>query len=452
MIRIEDIKRELAHVVGWEQGLVPKDLIADELTETESGLYFQEAHPMVTMENLRAVMPDMDVMMYPEWNSATFYKKGFIVRLNGKLFSAKENNLGNTPRTKDFNGDYDDDFSTEDDPIGDPGYWEQFDPMSVWLKSLQDGVTAKVVQTFLQVKSLLKESRPLLERMTFFDGAGRIQNTLPSGQRLVGMEIIPAYSMGVTAKIERIGLQMTGATGTVRVYLFHSSQPDPIQVEDLEFTKTNGGFQWFTMKDWYMPFISDGNNSGGAWYLVYDQAELPEGMECVNVAKDWSREPCGTCNIGSLAAWRALTKYLSISPFRVRSSETFAEFPELWDIAENVYTNTVNYGLNVEVTVQCDLTDFIIEQRQMFATVLQREMAAKVLRMLAMNPSVRVNRNQSNASHLDLLYEVDGNPQGRKTGIGYELEKAYEALDLDTRGIDRLCMTCRPVGVRYRNV
>ena len=407
---------------------------------------------MVTMENLRAVMPEMDVELYPEWNSATFYKKGSIVRLNGKLFSAKENNLGNTPRTKDFNGDYDDDFSTEDDPIGDPGYWEPFDPMSVWLKSLQDGVTAKVVQTFLQVKSLLKESRPLLERMTFFDGAGRIQNTLPSGQRLVGMEIIPAYSMGVTAKIERIGLQMTGATGTVRVYLFHSSQPDPIQVEDLEFTKTNGGFQWFTMKDWYMPFISDGNNSGGAWYLVYDQAALPEGMECVNVAKDWSREPCGTCNIGSLAAWRALTKYLSISPFRVRSSETFAEFPELWDIAENVYTNTVNYGLNVEVTVQCDLTDFIIEQRQMFATVLQREMAAKVLRMLAMNPSVRVNRNQSNASHLDLLYEVDGNPQGRKTGIGYELEKAYEALDLDTRGIDRLCMTCRPVGVRYRNV
>ena len=452
MIRIEDIKRELAHVVGWEQGLVPKDIIADELTETESGLYFQEAHPMVTMENLRAVMPEMDVELYPEWNSATFYKKGSIVRLNGKLFSAKENNLGNTPRTKDFNGDYDDDFSTEDDPIGDPGYWEPFDPMSVWLKSLQDGVTAKVVQTFLQVKSLLKESRPLLERMTFFDGAGRIQNTLPSGQRLVGMEIIPAYSMGVTAKIERIGLQMTGATGTVRVYLFHSSQPDPIQVEDLEFTKTNGGFQWFTMKDWYMPFISDGNNSGGAWYLVYDQAALPEGMECVNVAKDWSREPCGTCNIGSLAAWRALTKYLSISPFRVRSSETFAEFPELWDIAENVYTNTVNYGLNVEVTVQCDLTDFIIEQRQMFATVLQREMAAKVLRMLAMNPSVRVNRNQSNASHLDLLYEVDGNPQGRKTGIGYELEKAYEALDLDTRGIDRLCMTCRPVGVRYRNV
>ena len=68
------------------------------------------------------------------------------------------------------------------------------------------------------------------------------------------------------------------------------------------------------------------------------------------------------------------------------------------------------------------------------------------------NPSVRVNRKQSNASQFDLLYEVDGNPQGRKTGLGVELDDAYRALDLDTRGIDRICMTCRPVGVRYRHV
>jgi hypothetical protein len=220
----------------------------------------------------------------------------------------------------------------------------------------------------------------------------------------------------------------------------------------LEFTKTNGGFQWFTMKDWYMPYISEANDSGGAWYLCYDQAELPEGMECVNVAKDWSREPCGTCNIGSLAAWRELTKYLNISPFRVKAYETFPEYPEMWDIEDNVYTNTVNYGLNVEVSVYCDLTDFIIRERQMFATVLQKEMAARVIRMLAFNPDVRVNRNQSNASQFDLLYETDGNPQGRESGLGKELREAYDALDLDTRGIDRICMTCRPVGVRYTHV
>ena len=190
----------------------------------------------------------------------------------------------------------------------------------------------------------------------------------------------------------------------------------------------------------------------GAWYVVYNQDELPAGMEAVNVTKDWSREPCGTCNRGSLEAWRALTKYMMISPFKATALETFTEYPELWDIADNIYTNTHNYGMNMVVSVGCDLTDFIVSQKEMFSTVLQRQMAVDILRTLALNPQVRVNRQQSNASTADLLYEVDGNPQGRKSGLGADLEAAYKALDLDTRGIDRICLTCRPTGVKYRHV
>ena len=453
MIRIEDIKLALAHLVGWQQAIIPSEQIAEDLTETESGLYFQGAHPLLTLKNLESIMPEMDVSHFPEWYRYKFYHAGAVVRHNGDLFEAKVNNIGQEPRRADFNDDFNKDYThTEGSPAGSPGYWQLYNPMSVWLQRLQDEAIVGMVQRFLMEKSLLKESKQLLERRTFFDGAGRLSNTVRNGQRLVGFEITPAYSMGVTAKVQRIGLQMTGATGTVRVYLFHSSQVEPIQVADLEFTKTNGGFQWFEMKDWFMPYISEANDSGGVWYLVYDQAALPEGMEAVNVAKDWSRDPCGTCNIGSLEAWRQLTKFLQISPFRVKSLETFAEYPEMWDIAQNVYTNTQNYGLNVEVSVYCDLTDFIIRERQMFATVLQKEMAARVIRMLAFNPSVRVNRNQSNASQFDLLYEVDGNPQGRASGLGKELNDAYAALDIDTRGIDRLCLTCRPVGVRYSHV
>ena len=181
-----------------------------------------------------------------------------------------------------------------------------------------------------------------------------------------------------------------------------------------------------------MPYISEGNDSGGSWYLVYNQDDLPAGMEAVNVTKDWSREPCGTCNIGSVEAWRELTKYLAVSPFRVPALKTFNEYPELWDIEQNIYTNTMNYGMNVEVSVACDLTDFIIRERQMFATVLQRQVTANILRTMAMNPDVRVNRNQSNVSAQGILYELDGNTEGRENGIGYELRKAYEALDLDT--------------------
>ena len=71
-------------------------------------------------------------------------------------------------------------------------------------------------------------------------------------------------------------------------------------------------------------------------------------MEAVNVSKDWSREPCGTCNIGSVETWRQITKYMQISPFMYNAPTTFEEYPELWDIPGNIYTNTLNYGINCE--------------------------------------------------------------------------------------------------------
>ena len=169
------------------------------------------------------------------------------------------------------------------------------------------------------------------------------------------------------------------------------------------------------------------------------------------MTKDWSREPCGTCTgYVDLERWREITKYLQVSPFMMNAPETFDEYPELWDIALTMYTNTQNYGLNCEITVGCDLTDFIIKERQIFQTVIQRQVAAIMLRTLAMNPDVKVNRNQVNASRMEILYELDGNVEGRPCGLGYDLKKAYEALRLDTQGIDRICLTCNNHGVKYR--
>lgn len=432
MIRIADIQNALLPLIGWHQDYDPQHQIEESLTQSESGLYYQDAHPLMTLQNVRSIMPDGFKFQYKAWNKETQYKKGDKCQYGDVVYKALHNNVNEQPN------------QSED--------WEVFDIVSDYIKEQTLSGIALTVQTFLQVKGLLRESKSLLERRTFFDGAGRLTNYQQPQGKLVGFEINPVRSMGVTAKIERIGLQMTGATGTVRVYLFHSSQVDPIYFQDLEFTKENGGFQWFDMTDWYMPYISDKNNSGGSWYLVYNQNDLPDGMLAINATKDWSREPCMTCNAGSVEAWRELTKYLAISPFKVDALETFEQYPEMWDIEDNIYTNTANYGLNVEVTVGCDLSQFIIDQRGMFATVLQRQVTATMLRMMAMNPSVRTNRNQSNVSQQGILYELDGNPQGRATGIGYELKKAYEALDLDTRDIDRICLTCRPIGVRYRTV
>ncbi len=438
MIRLKELQAALLPVVGWQQDYNPQNQIDESLCQSESGLTFQGAHPLCTLANIRAIMPDDYMFKYPDWDDFKGYAIGNKVKHDGVVWIAVAPNAGSEPA--DGNSD-----------------WSKYNMVSDYVRHLTINGINTAVQTFIQEKQLQQETRDLLERRTFFDGAARLAATIDPTGKIVGFEIVPVRAMGVTTKIERIGLQMTGATGTVKLYLFHSSQIAPMRTVELNFTNTNGGFQWFNLAEpLYLPYIpgasGDGNDAGGAWFLCYNQNELPQGMRALNVSKDWSVEPCQTCLGGSIESWRQMTKYLQVSPFSIHAPLDFAEYPEMFDIGEIGYTNTMNYGMNAEITVGCDITDFIISQRQIFATVIQKQVAANVLRTLAMNPEVRVNRNQVNATRDELLYELDGAPQGRATGLGYELKQAYRALSIDTRGLDRICLQCNNHGVKYRTV
>ena len=438
MIRLKELQAALLPVVGWQQDYNPQNQIEADLCESESGLTFQGAHPLCTLANVRAIMPDDYFYQYPAWDNAQHYEPGVVVADANKLWKCVLPNINKQPSEN-------------------PNQWRAFNMVSDFVRDLTINGINTAVQTFIQEKQLQQESRNLLERRTFFDGAARLAATIDPTGKLVGFEIVPVRAMGVTTKIERIGLQMVDAIGQVRLYLFHSSQVAPMRTIDLMYTNTHGGFQWFTPTEpIYLPYIpgtdGNGNDAGGAWFLCYNQNELPQGMKALNVSKDWSVEPCQTCLGGSIESWRQMTKYLQVSPFSIHAPLDFQQYPEMFDISEIGYTNTMNYGMNLEISVGCDLTDFIISQRQIFATVIQKQVAATVLRTIAMNPDVRVNRNQVNVTRDELLYELDGAPTGRASGLGYELKQAYRALELDTRGLDRICLQCNNHGVKYRTV
>ena len=75
MIRITDIQKGLRHLVGWEQNdITGGGRIQDSLTESESGLTFNQAHDLLTYDNIKAMLPDEGI---PEaWDADTNYKPG----------------------------------------------------------------------------------------------------------------------------------------------------------------------------------------------------------------------------------------------------------------------------------------------------------------------------------------------------------------------------------------
>lgn len=416
------------------------DGVPEDMTESESGLYFQGAHPLLTIDNIKSVMPRFDGSAIEDYDDEREYKAGDKMRYSGKMWRCIAPCKGKSPDYSDYSDDYGDDFGSY--------YWEEWSRVGEYLAKAVDNGVATMANEFVSRKTLDKASKGLFEHKCLFDATGRVKNRIANAHCLVGYEIQPMRGMGVSTQIHKIGLQMTGATGVVRVYLFHSSQEKPVRVMDVRVTK-NGGYQWYAMNDLFMPYMGE-YGVGGCWYLCYHQDEMPEDMEAVNISKDWSKEPCSGCNVGSVEDWRVMTKYIRVSPFRVAVPKTFTRKPEMFDVADVIYTPQSCYGMNCEISIGCDLTDFMISQKRMFANVLQKQVAYDMLRTIAFNPEVTVNRNQNNvAKQQDIILELDGNTYTRSGGIRGELKKAYDAIELDTEKMDSVCMACRRKGVRY---
>lgn len=435
MVRANDIQEKLLRLIGWEQNYDTSDLkISDALTVSESGLYFQQIHPLLTLQNMSCIAPDFKNITFPEYNSEKEYSKGNVVDYQGTQYKALQKAQGKQP-----------DIESE--------YWVETNLFSEWLESKTKVSIQKAIARYCNEKTVEGTNKPLCESRTLFDGTGRLVDTVKNKKNLVGFEIVPVRAKGVTTKINKICLQFTKA-GEYTLYLMHSSMDAPVKIIKLNKIRDNSA-EWFTVDDLYLPYQSEDNDAGGSWYLCYFQSELPEGSQAIRKNKDWSKEPCGSCSRRELLAWMAWSKYLEIHPFFVNEEliNTKDKSLHLWDVENNQYTYDNNYGLNLEVTVSCDITDFIIEQRMMFQDVIAKQVAVDMLREFAYNSNVRTNRHSINASRLDILYEVDGDSSSmKKSGLSYQLDMAFKAIKLSTSGIDRVCLPCRNNGIKYRTV
>ena len=436
MYRAKEVEDALLHVVGWEQDVNPSLRVAESLTESESGLTFQSAHPMCTLAMVNALVPSEWERNIPAWTIGTTFRKGELCKHLAKYWKALQESTGETP----VGGDSD-------------LYWKETTLLSEKTEQLTRRGIQNAVQRWMSTKKVNKESRTLLEHRAFFDGAGRLQDTVPNQDKIVGFELQAVHGLGVTVKIDKVGLQFN-SPGQVTVYVFHSGKSEPVYQQTVGYSRSNGTFQWFEPQGWYLPYLNPWG-AGGTWYLVYVQRDcIPDDgvlMEAIRVSKDWNAEPCGGCNIGSVQAWRELLQYVRMSPMQAATPGSWDKSdPQRWNLANNCYTPGTNYGLNVMVSVMCDVTDIIIKNKQQFAPVIKLQTAYDILRNADMNPDVVVSRYQSNISHTDVRYELDGSAATNKKGMGIELDKAYAALEVETQGMDKVCLGCNNRGIRFR--
>lgn len=463
MLRAKYIEDSLLGLVGWKQtdDANPDLLLSSNLLGSESSLYYQQAHPLLTLNNMASIAPDFSDYNKPEYDDTAAYLKDQVVKVTttteetktAKYFKA----IGNVPAGV-----------KPEVSEGWPNYWIETSPFSEWLEDKTRSTIYKAIYTYLNDKQNKGTYKNLLEDRILFDVTTRISDKIANTGALVGFEIIPARAKGVTIKVNKIGLHFS-TPGIYRVYIMHSSKRGPVY--SLTFIKTQPNTcEWFKTDNLYLPYIESENGTvAGSWYVCYLQSELPPNSQAINRSYDWSGITCRTCNRRDYEAYLAWSKYMEISPFRVNGNDVSlisgdfnddysnaffnTKTPALWDAENMQYFVDKTWGINLDVTVGCDLTDFIVDQRWLFQDVLMKQMAVDALREFVYNPNVRTNRHSVNAGRTEILYEIDGDSSSmRESGLAYELKQALGAISLATSGINRVCLPCCNHGLRYKPI
>lgn len=438
MYREKDLIDCLFGLVGWRQNINPdyEDLISS-LLQSDTGMYFQDGHKLITIENLDQAFKNFDTIKYADWSNATTYKEGARVKgSDGKNYESLE------------------DDNLNQDPTTTPAAWSIIMLFSEALTNLTRASISKVLSRMFIEKKIDGVTKSIFENIQLFTGAGSLQNKEIAQGRFVGFEIILNAHRDITTIIRRIGTQFTTPNPDLDIYLFHSSQEDPVKKWNLNLLKGNY-FEWSALqdddlKDWALKFLDPKLQPGGSFYLGYYEDGLP-GM-AINRFYDFANPPtCSSCN-NDWNYWRQWSQYMVINPFEIGAEDLTGikpadvDGPKLWDIRKNRYQFGKNYGLNLDLSVKCDVTDFFCRERVLFADAILKQTTHDVLETIAY--STRNNAISKETKDL-AMFELNV----RKPNAVTNLENSIKAVSFDMSDLNEACLPCNTKGgVSWGNV
>lgn len=220
-----------------------------------------------------------------------------------------------------------------------------------------------------------------LDRNLLFKNASRKANTetLPIG--FVGYEIEVGNTKNIAFKINRVLLDFQG-TGNIILLLFNTSSLEPIQRKEIIITTDHQE----EVLDWVVD--NSGNTYKGDYFIGYNTTGLTvqpykRDYENGNIISDF--------------------KYLEIEPIYILNHNT----ETLFDVSTYQGLSQSN-GLNFDISVFDDYTDFVINNKSLFARSIYLEAVIMCLGIYV--SSLRSNSNEINAEQLynKIIVELNG--------------------------------------------
>ena len=315
----------------------------------------------------------------------------------------------------------------------------EFKNMEDYLKEKVDTACLKVFKKFTSVKKEMRSTKTILNSSAMFDGVARFSQTILNEKKFVGFRITLKDSYGVSAAIDRLGLQFNNQQTNLPIYVFHTSQIDPIQTV-LATTVKSSSMEWLTLSDPIkLDYYSDTYDTGGHFFIGYYQDDAL-GLA---LQKDFNfKNFCGGCSgRNATKIWNTRLDFMEVRPMYV--SESNYTLFKMFDYQDIVITDDNNYGMNFATTISCDLSEYFCENKLIFSEAIGMQLAVDVLNDIVhsdrANRIAEVNRNM-------IIRNLEGDKETHEEGLNVRLENEIRNLDFDFSKIDSPCL---PASQRY---
>jgi len=314
-------------------------------------------------------------------------------------------------------------------------------------EKVNSGINKALTKVVLE-KKLNESTKTLLNSSKLFDGIGRFQDTVISNGRFVGVELEMFPSYGTKVIIDKIGLQFTQTQTNLPIYIFHTSQLNPIKTITATTTKASS-LEWLTLSETIdLSYLSETYDSGGMFYIGYFQDDI--SGQAIKKEFNFLDGPCNTCRGGANAmkVWNERLNFVRIVPIEVANGSLNGT--QMFDYTKRKYNATNNFGLNFGVTVQCDISQYLCEQKLILTDLIGKQVAVDILN--DMKHSTRLNRI-ANVSQNMIIRDLEGDRETFEPGLAKRLSDSIKAVDFDFSKIDSPCLPCnKKFGITKRGI
>jgi hypothetical protein len=304
-----------------------------------------------------------------------------------------------------------------------------------YLARKEKQAVVQVVNDVLQHQALHGVNKQLLDNAILLNRYGWNGDKIVNENRFVGFQIEVATMTGLQMAINEIGLQFTGDASELEIYLFHSSQSEPIDTFTLS-TGNASSWEW-NETNIKLNAIERLGIAGGAFYIGYYQEDL--SVQAINYSDfDWNVGECSTCgNPGLREKWNAVRKHYRVYPLYLAQGNYVKG--EMFDIEDVFYTANYSWGMNFKFSVGCDLTDFFIQNKFLLKTLVQLKVAISILS--DMKFSMRTNHVEESLKML-IIQDLDGDRELKEPTLPQKYRGELKRLEMNTSGINDACLGC----------